>query len=228
MNTCLILGLVSLINTLITTSLYLCKNQIVPKRGNLSSKKTKSTFSNPGSSKELGRFFVYALERFSDCSSRRKSHRALCCFNSECNTSLTNQKTESGCTIQAKMIHLPKTQNCTQNRFPVFKVPARSESWNNSNRRCCSAFPLQYFITRLTNVRNQTGQALVNCSRPFCDCTAKFVHEPKNIRSTNSRHMWTLRLVNSKILFVSAWSSATLTHCDLQVSESFPQTSRHL
>ena len=175
--------------------------------------------------KELGSFFVYALDRFSDCSSRRKSLRVLCYFNSECNTSLTNQETESGCTIQAKMIHLAKTQNCTQSRFRVFKVPVRSESWNNSNRRCWSAFPWQYFITRLANVRNQTGQAFVN---PFCDCTAKFVHEPKNIRSTNFRHMWTLRLVNSKILLVSAWCSATLTHCDLQVPESLPQTSRHL
>ena len=40
-------------------------------------------------------------------------------------------------------------------------------------------------ITRVMNVGYQTSQAFVAGSSPFCDCSCKFVHGPKNVRSTN-------------------------------------------
>ena len=41
-------------------------------------------------------------------------------------------------------------------------------------------------ITRVVNVGNQTSQAFVTSSSPFCDSSCKFVYGPKNVRSTNS------------------------------------------
>ena len=41
-------------------------------------------------------------------------------------------------------------------------------------------------ITRVMNVGDQKNEAFATCSAPFCDSSCKFVHGPKNVKSTNS------------------------------------------
>ena len=48
-------------------------------------------------------------------------------------------------------------------------------------------------ITREMNVRNQTSQAFVTISGQVCDCSIKFIHRPKNVRSTKPCHMHAFR-----------------------------------
>ena len=111
--------------------------------------------------------------------------------------------------------------------IPVDNAVPRDPPWQKLSVIMC-----------VMNVRNQTSQAFVTSSCPFCNCSSKFVYGPKNVRSTSScqvqafpdylwAYLFSCRTVSSSS-FLKLWSSkhgfATLYNC----SFFFFASSQHL
>ena len=85
-------------------------------------------------------------------------------------------------------VWLPKMHNVPPEMdFESSRSPAKSESWNSPSLHCfCSIshIAILFVFTCVMNVWNQT--TFVTGFGPFCDRSCKFIHWPKNIRSSNS------------------------------------------
>ena len=73
--------------------------------------------------------------------------------------------------------------------FESSRSPAKSESWNRPQSTMLSRVThtaiLSVFIY-VMNVGNQTSEASVTSSCPFCDRSCNFVDRPENVKSSNS------------------------------------------
>ena len=76
----------------------------------------------------------------------------------------------SGTNVRLPKIHwiLPEVD------FECSRSPAKSESSRVTHMTILSV------VICVMNVRNQTSQAFVTCSCPFCDCSCKCVYGPQN------------------------------------------------
>ena len=87
-------------------------------------------------------------------------------------------------------VRLPKIHKIsTEVDLESSRSPAKPESWNRPNRPMLSRVSHMAILSMIICVMNvcyQTSQASVTGSCPFCDCSCKFVHRPKNVKSTNS------------------------------------------
>ena len=87
------------------------------------------------------------------------------------------------------------TQDSHRNRFWVFKI-SEVRTLKQSQPAplwCISHMTTMLEVTRVVYMTNQTREAFVTSSGPFCDCSCKFVYRPQYVWSTNACQLQTFQ-----------------------------------
>ena len=180
--TCLIGGLLSLIIIWITAPWSSKNLNEVSKRESFVFEVKESRFVNPGSSNGFKCFFVFTLERFSNCPLRHRFSRPVEWFKEECNTSLTNsQRSRAG--------------------IPSMRRPASEEKTSDSVEPCETEICFLHIQLMGTNVRLPKFQRVsstvdlesskISDSLELWDTDVCFWHPTDGNKRSTSEDTWT-------------------------------------